>query len=241
MNIVVVSHERSGTHFLINTIARNFSITPGYIDIPRKNNKEYDNKWYNKYRKEVRKFCESKYNKDAGRIFKTHHQTWFFEPYMGQFKKHFHVFYIVRDPRDVFVSCFYYFNRHNKDFPVTKTVGDLLRTKPYEHNWDSGRSFIKSESMVERWCRHVSGWIEQGVNIITYSDLKRKFDKQVDKIGKVIGKKPPRKPVVPPLKINVVESRKGIEGEWKQHLTPKDIKYVADVVGYHGLSRFLVG
>jgi hypothetical protein len=235
--VVVVSHERSGTHFLINTIIKNFGYSDGWVDFPRFNKMPNDVEWYEKYRAKVRSFCMG--SEGSKKVFKTHHQVEFFESYIDDFLKNFSVFYIVRDPRDMGVSCFYYFNRHGVDFPVTKSVGDLLlRTKPYEYAWDSGRSIVKSESLVDRWCVHVSGWKKHNVHMIKFSDLKRHFNGTVFNIGKVLGK--PIGPITTPsLNHNVIESRSGREGDWKGHLSSEDNERVVKIVGKYGLGEFL--
>ena len=229
-NIVVVSHERSGTHFLINTIIKNFGYSDGWIDFPRFNKMPNDCG-------KVKAFCVG-HGRD-NRVFKTHHQVGFFESYMDDFLKYFTVFYIVRDPRDVGVSCFYYFNKHNNDFPVTKSVGDLLlRVKPYKYAWDSGRSIVKSETLVDRWALHVSGWNRHNVHLIKFSDLKRNFSNVVRKIGRVLNK-PAGPIIVPSLDHNVVESRGGREGDWWGHLSSADNKMVVKIVNKYGLGEFL--
>jgi hypothetical protein len=237
-NVVVVSHERSGTHFLINTIIKNFGYSDGWVDFPRFNKMPNDKKWYDDYCGKVKVFCVG-YRGQNKRVFKTHHQVGFFESYMDDFLKYFTVFYIVRDPRDVGVSCFYYFNKHNNDFPVTKSVGDLLlRVKPYKYAWDSGRSIVKSETLVDRWALHVSGWKKHNVHFIKFSDLKRNFSGVVHRIGKVLNK-PVGSIIVPLLDHNVVESRGGREGDWRGHLSSVDNKRVVEIVNKHGLGEFL--
>ena len=105
-NILVVGHERSGTHFLINTIALNYPYYSNY-EISVLGDTQ-----------ELRQIFEWYYSKNERRIFKSHHQFYFFFPFFEELLRHFHIFYIVRDGRDVLTSCFHYYN----NFPEGKGV-----------------------------------------------------------------------------------------------------------------------
>lgn len=117
-------------------------------------------------------------------------------------------------------------------------INTIIKNFGHSDGWDSGRSIVKSESLVDRWCVHVSGWKKHNVYMIKFSDLKRHFNGAVFNIGKVLGK--PIGPITTPsLNHNVIESRSGREGDWKGHLSSEDNERVVKIVGKYGLGEFL--
>src|SRR5438132_1444947 len=95
----VFSHERSGTHFLMNTLAANF----GYIARP----------WFNfDYElginfhapAAIMKVFQPMHDKPVLNIVKSHHGYGFMAESIHYLLEQFHIFYIYRDPRDVMLS-----------------------------------------------------------------------------------------------------------------------------------------
>jgi hypothetical protein len=96
---IVVSHERSGTHFLMNTLAKNFD----YVSHPFWN-LDY-NQGINLHDQSVLShFLGLSHNKPVLNILKSHHPVEFFESNLDYLCEQFFVFYIYRDPRDVLIS-----------------------------------------------------------------------------------------------------------------------------------------
>jgi len=236
MKILVVSHERSGTHFLINSISANFGFNNNQIDVfardainPSRSNQE-------EYRSKIINFCELQKGLD-NRIYKSHHQDGFFD--IHKLNESYHIFYIVRDPRDVLVSCYYYFNRSNVTaFPRVKNVCDLaFNTKPYRYPFDGAYSLVKSEDFVSRWITHVRGWLDKAT-IITYEEMKTNFSSAMRKVSVVLGRDLTGC-VVPTLGNKSVSPRKGIVGDWTNHFDAKSNNIICNRIKEAGLSDFL--
>lgn len=236
--ILVVSHERSGTHFLINTIAKNFGYDHNQLEIFAKDARDPSDEYRYKYHEQVSKHCRKLYGDNSRRIYKSHHQVEFFD--LDSLNKHFYVFYVVRDVRDVLTSCYHYFHASGVSaFPKPKSVEHLaFSIKPYLYPFDAAYSHIKSEDFVSRWIRHVGGWVNSGVAIIRYENLKNKFDDALGHIGYILSQKP-RGRYVPTLQDKAVAPRKGVIGDWKNHLSKKASRSICDRVRANGLGHLL--
>ena len=133
--VMIVSHERSGTSFLINTIALNFDQylpevdSEGAIqrvDIDGRN-------WNFADPDEMEKFLHDArfHDMPLANIFKSHHPREYFDPVWEYLLEQFHVFYIYRDGRDVMAS----FWRHVRKLgflwgPMVFSVGEFMRAEP---------------------------------------------------------------------------------------------------------------
>jgi len=208
-NILVISHERSGTHFLINAIAFNF---------PYYSNNELGVIGSSE---ELEKIFSTYYAVEEKRIFKSHHQFEFFRSFFHELLQHFHVFYIVRDGRDVLNSCFHYFNKHPDIFPQAKSIREFLTMNAYQDYCK-----VSPSNMVERWVMHVKGWLEQkdNVNIIYYEDLFYNFEETIANIANALNLAPPDRITVPTLQDRSIDPRKGTVGDWKNHFTEEDLR-----------------
>ncbi|RMD84873.1 MAG: hypothetical protein D6808_06225 [Candidatus Dadabacteria bacterium] len=230
-NILVVSHERSGTHFLINSIAKNFSV---YSNLELS---------FGGDPRDLSSLILSICNRRDRRIFKSHHQAYFFEEVMDKLLENFHVFYIVRDGRDVVRSCYDYFNAVGLDiFPQTSSLKELVWIDPTKYAFDGGYSKKKGSNMFERWALHAESWLpyRDVITIIRYEELKRKFNLQIKRIGSAIGMEPPQAPSMPTVKDRGIVNRKGLSGGWKGSLSDAEIELflrvarnIAPDLGYH--------
>ena len=123
--ILVASHERSGTHFLINTIAENFGYSPNQIDIDHAHG-------YSLNDPQASKNLLSAYkNQNTALILKSHHSYPIVEYLMSDILDEFHIFYIVRDGRDVMTSFWRYLNSLAPGWgPRIDSVGDFMKASP---------------------------------------------------------------------------------------------------------------
>src|SRR6187200_2098494 len=97
--IAVVSHERSGTHFLMNSIAKCY----GYLAAPWINfDYELGLNFY--HPATIGAFFGQFRDYYPANIVKAHHSFAFFEGAFDEIVSDFHIFYVSRDPRDVMVS-----------------------------------------------------------------------------------------------------------------------------------------
>lgn len=229
--VAVVGHERSGTHFLMNTLALNF----GYLSKP----------WWNfdfelclnfhssghliTYLKQV-------YDKPVINILKSHHPIDFFSEFLDNFANQFHIFYIYRDPRDVMVSFWKLINGLPWDEgPKKKTVGEFIRSAP------SGAMmrFQKRQELtiLHRWKCHIEGWVklaeereEKGIYLLKYEDLNNDFEETVRNIGKYV-KLNISTPVRPNVNYNVIGTGKGVIGTHREFMNGEDESFINEKIG----------
>ena len=186
--IIVASHERSGTHFLMNAIADNYGyISDPWIDIdwPQvKNPYASENFCY---------FLEQFQGKGVISTFKTHFPASFLEPVIDLILDEFQVFYIYRDV----IATMNSFSRHISGFdwdmgPTADSGRELMSMQP------SG-ALLRYQakqfaSLLERWRQHVYSWTkgltaERRAKIIyvRYKDLNERFDETIRSIGDRLG------------------------------------------------------
>lgn len=229
--VIVLSHERSGTHFLINSIANNFGYQKQQLDIdnfPGTKRPMVD--WEDQ--KILHNFLQQFHNKPVANIFKCHHSYEFFQQEMAYLLSQFHVFYIYRDGRDVMTSLWNYFHRINWfEGPRTESVGELMRTYP------AGKmcryQYEMRPTLLNRWIHHVNDWITQapqGICYIRYEDLNHRFEDTIKTIGQHMGMIPKclKKPT---LQDHTVIPWKGKSGNWQKFFTPEDEAYFWEYAG----------
>ena len=180
--VLVVSHERAGTHFLINSIAFNFGYDNRQIDVPEG---ELDIKWFEQW-----------FGREENRIFKSHHQAEFYVDIIDELiKGGFKIFYMYRDGRDTLTSCWSYFNKAPVEvFPHCKTVGELIRTDPRKWPFDRAYSKVGLPNMVRRWAWHVGSWQRLrskcsygSTCLVCYEELYSDFGKTIDIVEVFLG------------------------------------------------------
>lgn len=219
-SILVVSHERSGTHYLINTIAKNFGYSMREESILGEPDDLY------------KKICGLS---GAEIIIKGHHQYQWFEPHFQDILKRVRVIYISRGGKDVLTSCFHYMhkNRDTGSFPETVNHGKpdfgyFIRQDPAVCNFDGWYSKDKSSNMPQRWAKHVAGWeYRHGVLDLTYEELKGDFDNVVtDRIAPHLGiPLEVAEPIEPTIRDRGVDNRVGVVGDHKNIFSETDYEF----------------
>jgi Sulfotransferase domain len=222
---LVVSHERSGTHFLMNTLAANFGYRP-YTDVavpgldPRST-------------PEMLGFLLADWPPQT--VLKSHHQVDFF-PLLPRLAGSFHIFYVMRDPCDTLLSFWRFIAASPLGTgPLTATVGEFLRAAPtgsitlYDHRPDA--------NMVARWCRHVRGWsaaatrLSNALTVVRYADLDERFAATVERLAAVLGRVPPPEPFRPSPFSGVIHPGPGGSGRHRDFFTDEDHAFVREVAG----------
>jgi len=227
---IVISHERSGTHFLMNTLALNFD----YIAQPWIN---FDFQLgLNVYHSAtLHKFFESINQKPLTNIIKSHHPSSFFAEFIDYLADKYRIFYIFRDPRDVMLSYWEIIQKLPWDEgPKANAVGDFMRSAPC----GAMLRYQKEQmpSVLHRWKSHVEGWVKFGeqqdnkIIIIRYEDLNLSFDDTVRKMSEKIGQMT-ASPKKPGIGENVVVVGKGQVGRYREHFQPEDYEFVRNIVG----------
>jgi len=227
---VVISHERSGTHFLMNTLALNF----GYIAQPWINcDFQLGLNFY--HAETLLRFFESINEKALSNVIKSHHAFSFFAEIINFLSDKFHIFYIYRDPRDVMLSYWEIIQKLPWDEgPKAKSVGEFMRSAPQGAMLRYQKEQLPT--VLHRWQSHVEKWfgfgerIDSKIILVRYEDLNLSFDDTVKKIGERIGDMPasPKKPGVGE---NVVVVGKGQVGRHREEFLPEDYEFVSSVAG----------
>ena len=230
--IMVVSHERSGTHFLMNALAINF----GYVGNPWLNlDFELGINLYSRH-----SLCfylmTRMHDVPVLNIVKSHHQVDFFAPILPYLIEQFHILYVYRDPREVMVSFWRYVWSHLRDEgPRTATVGQFMRAAP----WGGMLRYQKKQvpTVLERWKVHVDEWAEGADRIgpgriimVRYDELLLEFDSTMRRIGQQIGRGC-QQPCRPDPQVDVVAAHRGVGGTHRELFSRADRDLVSAAVG----------
>lgn len=211
--IMVVSHERSGTHFLMNSLSLNF----GYY--AEGNTTDTDKLWLDLDMnlpinfwnpRNIMDFFNMLKGKPVLNIVKSHHPIEFFKPILRDIVEEFFIFYIYRDEKGVMDSCSRHYNimewdagpktENGVEYSLAIPCGGQLRYQK--------RQYINCR---ERWNEHVRGWINEvplslmnRIVYVKYHDLRDNFDQVIRDISSRIGIACPEYPVKPSKFENVV-------------------------------------
>jgi len=217
--ILVVSHERSGTHFLMNTITRCFGELLGWIDLDDKHgvnwrDPEMARAWLAQFKGQF-----------VPALFKSHHALPLLAPVIGQELDEYIVFYVQRDGRDVMTSFWIYLNRLVDDWgPKTATVGEFMRapSRGVITQYQSDERI----TMLQRWVDHVAGWNRADflVHRVSYESLHAQHDAVVDRIAAIL-EQPPVTRARPGLDAPSILPWRGKVGTWREFFTAADSDY----------------
>lgn len=188
--VMVVSHERSGTHFLMNSLAACY----GYVSNP----------WFNLDSQAVTinffhppSVCEYLLQFAAlpvATIMKSHHQAEFFGDELGRITPRLVIFMIHRDPVDVLVSLWRFlhnwpwFEGPKFDDPLAfacaEPCGNMMRYQTRQY-----------PTMMHRWAAHVEGWltatsVSPRVVPVRYGDLLDRYEDTLRSFSSVLQSQP---------------------------------------------------
>ena len=231
--IMVVSHERSGTHFLMNSLAKCF----GYISRPWVN---FDSTTLNINffaAGDVLGYFEQFRGQSVANIVKSHHEYGFFAHSMAALVRDFHVFYVCRDPRDTMVSYWKFLNQiHWHEGPKVGSCKEFIRAEP------AGQmlryQYGQQRSMLHRWRAHVDGWtmgaaarFRDRVSCVRFNDLLNKYDCVIRDIAAVLGETPISFERPKPEATNSILPNAGRTGGYREYFDADDMQYFRDVAG----------
>lgn len=225
--ILVISHERSGTHFLINTIAQCFGYSPEQIDMDNSQNINWSDPDM------VRHWFRQFHGREISRLFKSHHASPFLASLLPELQDEFHVFYIQRDGRDVMTSFWIYLNRLAPGWgPRCQTIGEFMRATA-SGGITQYQPTPASMTMLERWVSHVEGWNNPAMPVhrIRYEDLHAHYDEVRDSIAGIL-EQPASSTARPTLDSPSSLPWKGQTGSWKEFFTASDIEYFESHAGH---------
>jgi len=160
------------------------------------------------------------------RVIKSHSE---FNPFYRK------VIYLVRDPRDVMVS-YYWFLKNLGSF--NESLSKLIRSPLFG---------------ISAWCRHVQGWVEKtpasvSIDFVRYEDLKANPGKVLTRLYKLLGHTIPDDILEECIRVSSYENmkkleefynyggdmrfpnlefmRKGQSGSYKSDLSKEDISFI---------------
>ncbi|MBF0369456.1 MAG: sulfotransferase domain-containing protein [Magnetococcales bacterium] len=208
--VIVISHERSGTHFLMNSLAASY----GYVAKPWINfdSDQFNINYFHPPR--VARFFQQFSSYPLSQIIKSHHHVDFFAGVLEEITQSFIILYIHRDPRGVMPS-FWRFNNQLawREGPQTETCQQFIRAQP------GGRllryQINQQKSMVHRWQSHVSGWVSAArhnphIQLVSYEKLRDDYRGVMEELSPLLQHQPTA--FTPPDKLtNVVSPNTGYQ------------------------------
>ncbi|MEM9002328.1 MAG: sulfotransferase domain-containing protein [Cyanobacteria bacterium P01_F01_bin.86] len=244
----VISHERSGTHFLINCIQLNTVTDLKYQSV---------GEWFGPFEETENQFnhIHKKFkslNPKNHYILKSHCDRSLFELKYPPGK----IVYIFRDYRDVLTSYFHFLKdgyltwaqKHNPEiscgFPssfsefIHSPLSDFLR-----FNYSTNGDF---STPLERWENHVLNWIQypsNNIRIVTYNQLSLEPKKTTQQLLDFLNL-PQKETFTQPNFKNAysVMPRKGIVGDWKNQCSPEDLAFLeTHLSAQHALTDQFLG
>jgi hypothetical protein len=230
---LVISHERSGTHFLMNSLEANF----GYVAAPFVN---LDLSLGVNYHSSVA-FNElfAKFEKhDIANIFKSHHTLDFYRDFLPSNPLGFKVLYIYRDVYEVQVS----YHRHLMGLPWyeglgTRSFSEFLRQSP--EGAMTRYQFHHASSMVERWVQHIESALAArtlfsptSFMMVEYNQLNQRFENTIEQMARFLDTPCPTVFSRPSNTRNVVPPILGLaQQRILDYYTPDDTEFVEKVAG----------
>jgi len=234
--ILVISHRRSGTHWVIDSLRNNLpAVSYQFYNLDQ-----------------ISRSHEIKIAKTRGRyvLLKTH-----MSPHLTPFKPEEREFvrewlenskaiYVYRDGRDVLVSLYHYMRGFRDDLPeFSKFIRMPNDFDPY----------YRSVNRVEYWKEHVEGWLDRSdldIATVSYEQLHTDYVSTIRKLSEFLGLtiKPSGvdrikftkyglfrrllKRIVPlAAKSSAIAPRKGVIGDWKNYFSQSDLDLFNKIAG----------
>jgi hypothetical protein len=240
--VIIASFQRSGTHFLINNLATNFTgVEDGWVDLLNRELRHSLNQADRlDFREKLWDQLRAYHQTPMRRCVKTHFQMYFLERWLDTILEEYDVLYVVRDPRDTMVACFNYYNQTNfepfiKEPVFSKFLRADLRavkteTDPFSY------SHVKPRNIVDKWNNHVLGWLpyrDKGVVFVRFSDLKFRLRETLESIASKTSQR--LKPVIQPVLVDdkrvrpdfkLAGLRRGEPGIWQEYFSADDRQFV---------------
>ena len=186
-DVMIVSHERSGTHFLINSLVAAY----GY-SLSRFVHFDQMTLPINYFAaRSVADVLSKIAARRSSTLIKSHHTAEFFEGVLDEVLKHTAIFYIHRDPVEVMISAWRFMHiwkwhegprlARALDFAAAEPEGQMLRYQMKQRR-----------NMLDRWARHVDGWTAAAEGrdclvVVRFDQLKNNYEQTVSAFANVLG------------------------------------------------------
>ncbi len=201
---MVVSHERSGTHFLMNALSYAYGYTAEpWIDLDGHNIAiDYADP------AAIAEALETEAADPLLRIVKSHHAVEVFARELERITRAYAVFYIYREPAAVMTSLWRHLGGLAWDEgPKAADPLALARARP-------GGRMTRYETrpyptMLQRWAAHVEGWLAAAeanprIAAVRYEDLDRRYEQTIAGLAGAVGRAPLTPLLRPPRDVNVI-------------------------------------
>lgn len=200
---MVVSHERSGTHFMMNALASCY----GYVSVPWVDLDRHAININYYYPPQVREALLTLASRPLANVLKSHHQAEFFTGELARITERYVIFYIYRDPVAVMLSFWRFlhqwaWNEGPKlpdpvSFARAEPCGQMMRYQTRQH-----------PSLLARWAAHVEGWQAAAqavprVVLVRYEHLDGRYEETMGGFASVLGR-PVQALVRPAREVNVI-------------------------------------
>jgi len=190
--VLVVSHERSGTHFTMNAAAKCFDyVSQPWIDVDRH---QMNINYYAP--QDLKEALTDVAQRRPANILKSHHEFAFFAEILDKVAAAYQLIYVYRHPADCLASYWRLLNTlHWREGPRCATALDFATTPPM------GRLMRYQEhqygTMLDRWANHVRGWVtaaegRRDIHVLRYEDLAGDYEAAIRALGERLGQPPER-------------------------------------------------
>jgi hypothetical protein len=201
--VMVVSHERSGTHFLMNSLASCYGYTSApWVDFDRPT---FNINYY--YLPEVRDLLLALADRPMANVVKSHHAADFFAGELQRITERYVIFVVCRDPAAVMVSFWRFMHQWPwNEGPKTLDAESFATAEPCGRLL--GYQMRQQASMLHRWSAHAEGWLAAAASssrvvVVRYEDLDSNYEETVRGFSKYLGR-PPQAIVRPARDYNVI-------------------------------------
>ncbi len=238
--IIIASHRRSGTHFLIDSLFNNFvDIKNGYVNLDRLLTTHNENLSISQFKKIISNRKKTILKTHTFGDFSTFTDkiiSCFIKEEILPFAK---IIYIHRDGKDVLNSLYYYLQSKGGKY---KFFSEFIHSK---NKFDNYKTYL---NRIEFLREHKNSWEKRDVFRIEYEYLKNDYNNNLEKIAKYLNLNLNQKIIkIGIKKYNILQRgirrifpsmfistavlpRKGIIDDWKNNFSEKDLKYYNSIM-----------
>ncbi|HEX5269507.1 MAG TPA: sulfotransferase domain-containing protein [Gemmataceae bacterium] len=200
---MVVSHERSGTHFLMNALAACY----GYVSQPFVNLDRPSLNINYFYPPELRDALLTLASRPMANVVKAHYPADFFADELPRVTERYVIFSVCRDPVPTLIS--YWRILHRWAWVEGPRVADPITFARAEPCGRMMRYQMRQQpNLMRRWAAHVESWLAAAralprVVVVRYEDLDQRYGETMRGFAGLLGR-PPQALTRPARDFNVI-------------------------------------